>query len=124
MQRLITSLLILLGISSVSVAQNNSGALRGVYGPPSSTAGQLGGVYGPSSSAPGALPGVYGASRSGSAILGPVISLPGTIEEGQTLPAGVNSESLPDRPGFGSAMINGHRAIIDQSDNHVVEYDK
>ena len=124
MRRFILAVAVLLGIGAASHAQETSNPLKGVYGPPSSAPGKLPGVYGASPSASGALPGVYGAPNYGSAILGPVISIPGSVARGQTLPANVSSAPLPDRPGYGSAMINGHRAIIDQSNNRVVDYQK
>jgi hypothetical protein len=41
---------------------------------------------------------------------------------GQTLPEGVKPSPIPDRPGYGRAMVNGHRAIIDMNSNRIVQF--
>ena len=45
----------------------------------------------------------------------------GEPTEGQALPNGVNPAPIADRPGYGRAIVNGKRAIIDLSNNRIVQ---
>ena len=89
-----------------------TGGLRGVYGPPASGVGQLRGVYGPPQSpAPAPLSSTLAGSSSSNSGSVPNISLPGKATEGQTLPEGSTPSPMPDRPGYGRAMVNDRPAI-------------
>jgi hypothetical protein len=119
----VLSLVILLEAGSAGYAQNDSGALQGVYAPPQSGLGKLRGVYGPPQSAPAAaLPSTLSAPDYGTAERGPAVSIPGKVAPGQALPEGVKPTPIPDRPGYGRAMVNDRPAIIDLSTNRIVQY--
>jgi hypothetical protein len=125
MRRFVLSLVVLLEIGPAGYAQDQ---LRGVYGPPPSVPGRLGGVYGQPRTAPGlpsslpsSLPSTLSAPDYGAAGGGPVVSVPGTPEQGQALPAGVNPTPIPGRPGYGGAVVNGHRVIVDQNTNRIFQ---
>ena len=59
----------------------------------------------------------YGALDSG-----PTVTVPGTVGEGQAIPSSVSPTPIPDRPGYGVAVVNGRRAIIDLSTNRIFQY--
>jgi Protein of unknown function (DUF1236) len=123
MRRIALSLVILLEAGSAGYAQNDSGALQGVYGPPQSAPGKLRGVYGPPQSAPAAsLPSTITAPDYGTVERGPAVSLPGDGALGEELPDGVKPSPIPDRPGYGRAMVNDRPAIIDLRTNRIVQY--
>ncbi len=114
----------------------NPGSAPSVLGSPESTPGGLAGVYGPPASDPGHLSGVYNppqpsglpslpttitgpsASNSGSV---PNVNVPGRAREGEPLPVDAKPTPMSDRPGYGRAMVNGRPAIIDLSDNRIVQ---
>jgi hypothetical protein len=139
MRRLV---LFLVSVAAVSAAyaqsqnQKNSG-IQGTFGSPESATGGLRGVYGPPESAAGHLTGVYAPPQSPSfaplprtitgvnpAVSGsvPSVSLPGEAHEGESLPAGVKADPMPDRPGYGRAVVNGRNAIIEMGDNRIVQF--
>ena len=111
MRQFVLSLVILLEAGSAGYAQNDSGALQGVYGPPQSGLGKLQGVYGPPQSAPAApLPSTISAPDYGTAERGPAVSLSGDVAPGEALPQGVKPSPIPDRPGYvGSAFARCER---------------
>ncbi len=118
MRQFVLSLVILLEAGSAGYAQT----LQGVYGPPESATGNLRGVYGPPQSAPAAaLPSTITAPDYGTAQRGPSVSLPGGVAPGEELPDGVEPSPIPDRPGYGRAMVNDRPAIIDLNTNRVVQ---
>jgi len=122
MRRFVFSFVILIGAGIAGYAQNDSGTLKGVYGPPESAPGKLRGVYGPPQSAPlTSLPSTITAPDY-STERGPDVSLPGSAEPGQSLPEGVSPSPIPGRPGYGRAVVNGRPAIIDMNDNRIVQY--
>ena len=45
----------------------------------------------------------------------------GRAAEGQTLPSNVTPAPISDRPGYGTAIVNGHRSIIDLSNNRIIQ---
>ena len=45
----------------------------------------------------------------------------GNAVEGQTLPSNVSPAPISDRPGYGTAIVNGHRSIIDLNNNRIVQ---
>jgi len=111
MRALVGSFVALLEIGSVCFAQDQS--LRGVYAPPGAmpTAGKSG------KSAPSApLAGDSGAVGSG-----PRVTISGSAVQGQTLPSDVKPAPMEDRPGYGTAIVNGHRSIIDLSNNRIFQ---
>ena len=125
MRRFVLSLVVLLGTGPAGYPQDQ---LRGVYGPPPSAPGMLGGVYGSpqspsdlSSRLPSRLPSTISAPDYGAAGGAPVVSIPGTPQQGQALPSGVKPTPIPGRPGYGEAVVNGHRAIIDQNTNRIFQ---
>ena len=52
---------------------------------------------------------------------GPRITIVGRAVEGQTLPSNVSPLPISDRPGYGTAIVNGHRSIIQLSNNRIVQ---
>ena len=122
MRLFLLSLVLFLEAVSGCYAQNDAGTLKGVYGPPPSSAGRLGGVFVPPQSAPlPSLPSTvtapdYEAER------GPSVTLPGDVAVGRALPDDVNPAPIPGRPGYGRAVVNGSSAIIDLGSNRIVEY--
>ena len=85
---------------------------------------QLKGVYGPPGSTP--PPGKSGKPASsaldtGAIGNGPRVTIVGRAAEGQTLPSNVTPAPISDRPGYGTAIVNGHRSIIDLSNNRIVQ---
>jgi hypothetical protein len=85
---------------------------------------QLRGVYPPPGSAPpAAKSGKPAASAldSGAIGNGPRVTIVGKAAEGQTLPSNVTPAPISDRPGYGTAIVNGHRSIIDLSNNRIVQ---
>lgn len=111
MRALILSGVALLGMGSLGDAQDQT--LRGVYGPPGLT---LPGASGKASSKPTLTAPDYGALGAG-----PRVTILGKPTEGQTLPSGVAPAPISDRPGYGTAIVNGKRAIIDMSNNRIVQ---
>ncbi len=107
MRPLVVSCVALLAMGSVGYAQDQT--LRGVFGPPGS----------PSAAKPGkstsAVPD-YGAVGAG-----PRVTIVGNPTQGQTLPNGVTPTPITDRPGYGRAIVNGRRAIIDLNNNRIVQ---
>ena len=85
----------------------------------------LRGVFAP----PGAAP--LGAAKSGTPAtgalnpraigVGPRVTIQGGAAQGQTLPSNVTPAPMSDRPGYGTAIVNGHRSIIDLSNNRIVQ---
>ena len=84
--------------------------LRGVFGPPGSTP-------------PAAKSGksTLSAPNYGAVGNGPRVTVSGQPTQGQLLPNDVNPAPISDRPGYGTAIVNGRRAIIDLSSNRIVQ---
>jgi hypothetical protein len=85
---------------------------------------QLKGVYGPPGSTP--PPGKSGKPASsaldtGAIGNGPRVTIVGRAAEGQTLPSNVTPAPISDRPGYGTAIVNGHRSIIDLTNNRIIQ---
>jgi hypothetical protein len=108
MRALVLSCVALLGMGSLGFAQDQT--LRGVYGPPGSTAP-------PAKSGKPASSGL----DSGAIGNGPRVTIVGKATEGQTLPSSVSPAPMSDRPGYGTAIVNGHRSIIDLNNNRIVQ---
>jgi hypothetical protein len=108
MRALAISFVALMGTASLGLAQDQ---LRGVFAPPG--AAPLGGAKS-GTPATGAL----SASPIG---VGPRVTIQGGAVEGQTLPSNVSPLPMPDRPGYGTAIVNGHRSIIDLSNNRIIQ---
>jgi hypothetical protein len=100
----------LFGSGSLGYAQDQPGALRGVYAPPGLTPSV--GSRKPTLSAP----------DNGAVGNGPRVTVYGEPTRGQTLPNDVNPAPIPDRPGYGTAIVNGRRTIIDMSNNRIVQF--
>ncbi|MGH6798179.1 MAG: DUF1236 domain-containing protein [Roseiarcus sp.] len=109
MRAIVLSFVALLGMGSLVCAQDRPGALRGVYGPPGLTPPAKSGKS--TLSAPD-----YGAVGNG-----PRVTVSGEPTQGQTLPSSVTPAPIPDRPGYGTAIVNGKRAIIDMTNNRIVQ---
>jgi hypothetical protein len=90
---------------------NQPQTLRGVYAPPSMSAL---GQSGKSSLTPSG-------SELGAVGSGPRVTLPDDPAQGQTLPSEVSPRPIPDRPGYGAAVINGHRVIVELSSNRIFQ---
>jgi len=114
MRKILLSLVALFGMGTAGFAQDT---LRGVYPPP-----------GP------AWPGAPGSGKSGKASKptleapngpvdgGPAVTVSGTVGQGTQLPSDVSPTPIPGRPGYGTAIVNGHRAIVDLNSNSVYQY--
>jgi hypothetical protein len=108
MRALVVSFVALLATGSFGFAQDQT--LRGVYAPP------------------GALP---PAAKSGNSIYSapnyapvggfPRVTISGEATRGATLPSNVSPAPISDRPGYGTAIVNGRRSIIDLSNNRIVQ---
>jgi hypothetical protein len=107
MRALILFCVTLLAMASSGYAQDQ---LRGVYAPPgwAPPAGKSG--------KPAAA-----ALDSGAIGNGPRVTIVGGAAEGQTLPSNVTPAPISDRPGYGTAIVNGHRSIIDLSNNRIIQ---
>ena len=85
---------------------------------------QLKGVYAP----PGWAPPAGKSGKPASSALdtgaignGPRVTIVGGAAEGQTLPSNITPAPMSDRPGYGTAIVNGHRSIIDLSNNRIIQ---
>jgi hypothetical protein len=83
--------------------------LRGVYAPPGSPP--------PSKSGKATAAPNYGQAIG----VGPRVTIVGKAVEGQTLPSNISPLPISDRPGYGTAIVNGHRAIVDLNNNRIVQ---
>jgi hypothetical protein len=110
MRALILSCVALLGVGSLCCAQDQPGALRGVFAPPGFTP-------------PAAKAGksTLSAPNYGAVGNGPRVTVSGQPTQGQTLPNDVNPAPISDRPGYGTAIVNGRRTIIDLSNHRIVQ---
>jgi hypothetical protein len=98
---------VFMATGSLGYAQDQP--LRGVYGPPGSAP-------------PPTKSGKATAPNYGFAIgTGPRVTIIGKAVEGQTLPSSVSPLPISDRPGYGTAIVNGHRSIIDLNNNRIVQ---
>jgi hypothetical protein len=84
--------------------------LRGVYAPP-------GAAPSPAKSGKATAAPDYGGAIGN----GPRITISGRATEGTTLPNDVSPAPISDRPGYGTAIVNGHRSIIDLNNNRIVQ---
>jgi hypothetical protein len=98
------------GTGSLGYAQDQPGALRGVYAPPGFTP-------------PAAKAGksTLSAPNYGAVGNGPRVTVSGEPARGQTLPNDVSPAPISDRPGYGTAIVNGRRTIIDLSNNRIIQ---
>jgi Protein of unknown function (DUF1236) len=108
MRPLILSCVALLGLGSLGYAQDQT--LRGVYGPPGMTP-----------SAPSSGASTFAAPELGAIGTGPRVTISGEAIRGQRLPSDVSPAPIGDRPGYGRAIVNGRRAIIDLNTNRIVQ---
>jgi hypothetical protein len=109
MRALVLSTIALLGMGSLGFAQDQP--LRGVYAPPGWTPPAA-----KSGSKATAAPDYGGAIGNG-----PRVTISGRATEGTTLPNDVSPAPISDRPGYGTAIVNGHRSIIDLNNNRIVQ---
>jgi hypothetical protein len=115
------------GLGSSTAAGLGSAPLAGVYGPGESGLLQTpalppaSGIYGPGESGVPA-PTTTSTPSSGYSDNGPAVLVPGAAGLGQRLPYGVTASPMDDRPGYGTAVVNGRRAIINQSTNQIVQF--
>lgn len=100
----------LLAMGSLGYAQNQPGSLRGVYNPPGLT---------PPSKTVGK--GTLSAPNYDAVGTGPRVTVPGDPARGDTLPNDVTPAPIPDRPGYGKAVVNGRRVIIDLDNNRIYQ---
>ena len=105
MRPLVLFCVALLGMGSLAYPQDQT--LRGVYGPPGMT-----------SSTPSASPGAPGLGAIGT---GPRVTISGEAVQGQRLPSDVSPTPIADRPGYGRAIVNGRRAIVDLNTHRIVQ---
>jgi hypothetical protein len=107
MRALVLFCFVLLTTGSSGYAQDQ---LKGVYGPPGST---------PLSAKPGKSG--FSGLDPGAIGNGPRVTIVGRAAEGQTLPSNITPAPISDRPGYGTAIVNGHRSIIDLSNNRIIQ---
>jgi hypothetical protein len=107
MRALILSCVVLFGTGFLAHAQDQT----------------LRGVFGPSGAAPAAKSGksTLSAPDFGAIGSGPRVTIFGSATRGQTIPSNVNPAPIPDRPGYGKAIVNGHRVIIDMNSNRIIQ---
>jgi hypothetical protein len=110
MRALILSYVALLAIGSVGYAQNQPGALRGVYNPP--------GLAPPAKTVGKSTLSAPNPDALGT---GPRVTISGDPTRGETLPNDVTPAPIPDRPGYGKAVVNGRRVIVDLSNNRIYQ---
>jgi hypothetical protein len=110
MRAFVVSFIALLGMGSSGFAQDQT--LRGVYAPPGAA---------PPAAAKSGKPGSFSGLDPGAIGNGPRVTIAGRAAEGQTLPSNVTPAPMSDRPGYGTAIVNGHRSIIDLSNNRIVQ---
>ncbi len=96
----------LLGMGSLAYAQDQT--LRGVYAPPGMSSTPSGGS-------------TLAAPEFGAIGTGPRVTITGEAVRGQRLPSDVAPAPIADRPGYGKAIVNGRRAIIDLSTHRIVQ---
>ena len=107
MRALLLFCVALMATESFGYAQDQT--LRGVYGPP--------GAAPPAKSGKATAAPDYGGAIGN----GPRVTIVGGAAEGQTLPSNVTPAPISDRPGYGTAIVNGHRSIIDLSNNRIIQ---
>jgi Protein of unknown function (DUF1236) len=122
MRAIVLSVAVFFGLGSLSYGQNQPQTLKGVYGPPGSSA------LGPSGSSGSSA---LGASGKSSLTLsppnldavgsGPRVLLPGKPVQGETLPEDVTPTPIPGRPGYGAVVVNGRRVIVDLNTNRIFQ---
>jgi hypothetical protein len=108
MRALVLFCLAFMAAGSLGYAQDQP--LRGVYAPPGSAPP-------PSKSGKATAAPDYGFAIG----TGPRVTIVGGAVEGQTLPNNVSPAPISDRPGYGTAIVNGHRSIIDLNNNRIVQ---
>jgi hypothetical protein len=108
MRALVLSSAALLAMGSLAWAQDQT--LRGVYGPPGLTPPAK--SVGKSTLAPPNFDAVGN---------GPRVILDRKPAQGDILPSDVRPAPIPDRPGYGTATVNGRRTIIDLSNNRIFQ---
>jgi hypothetical protein len=108
MRALVLSCALVLAMGYPCCAQDQP--LRGVFAPPGSAA--------PVKSSKPAVAAPNYDSAIGS---GPRVTISGRATEGQMIPSNVNPAPISDRPGYGTAIVNGHRSIINLNDNRIVQ---
>ncbi len=110
MREIILSVAVLFGLGSFGYAQNQPQTLKGVYAPPGLPA-----LGAPSKSS--------GLTTLSNAPVGgpPRVTVPGDPVQGQTLPDDVNPTPIPDRPGYGTVVVNGRRAIVNLANNRIFQ---
>ena len=115
MRSIIPSITVLIGLGSLACAQNQPQTLKGVYGPPPSSALRSSGLGASGKSS-------LGSTLSNTPVGGPPrVTVPGDPVQGQTLPDEVNPTPIPGRPGYGTVVVNGRRAIVDLATNRIFQ---
>jgi hypothetical protein len=117
MRAIVLSVVIFVSLGSSGYAQNQSQTLKGVYGPPNSSAL---GVTPKSTLSPS--PSTLSAPNLGAIGNGPRVIVPGSPARGDTLPSDVTPTPINDRPGYGAVTVNGRRAIVDLRTNRIFQY--
>jgi hypothetical protein len=116
MRVIVLSIVVFIGLGSFGYAQNQPQTLKGVYGPPGSSA-----LGSPGLGASGKLPSAL-STLSNAPVGGPPrVTVPGDPVQGQTLPDDVNPTPIAGRPGYGTVVVNGRRAIVDLANNRIFQ---
>jgi hypothetical protein len=108
MRAIVLSCVALLGAASLGYAQDQT--LRGVYAPP--------GLPPPAKSVGKSTLSNPDFEAVGT---GPRVTISQEATRGQLLPSNVSPAPIPDRPGYGKAVVNGHRVIVDLNSNRIYQ---
>ena len=108
MRALVLSFAALIAMGLPGYAQDQT--LSGVYAPPGATP-------------PAAKSGKSSYTAPDYAPVGgyPRVTISGRASRGTLLPNNVNPAPISDRPGYGTAIVNGRRSIVDLSNNRIVQ---
>ncbi len=111
MRALVLSFAALIAMGLPGYAQDQT--LRGVYAPPGATP-------------PAAKSGKSSYTAPDYAPVGgyPRVTISGRASRGTLLPNNVNPAPISDRPGYGTAIVNGRRSIVDLSNNRIVQVEE
>jgi hypothetical protein len=120
MRKVILALVGLLVATIAASAQDSSGQpLKGVN-PPIETWPKAPGAGKSGAAKSGKLPGLQ-APNYGRRDGGPISTVPGRVTIGTTLPGDIHPIPIDGRPGYGAAVVNGKRVIVDMDSNRVFQ---
>lgn len=107
------------GVAASALAQDN-GQMRGVYPPLQSWPTEAARPGAGKLAKPSAKPSLE-APKNGPLDGGPIVTIPGKVTRGTVLPGDVHPAPIAGRPGYGAAIVNGQRVIVDTNSNSVFQ---